>query len=328
MATKVQKAKVGVFLLIGFSAIAAIMVYILGFRTGHEQRFVIVFERSVLGLNKGGLVQYLGVPVGKVDDIFVTDDGKARVEVLIDPKKVQLHNKVDATLEFFSFATGTMCVALSNNNPTDGLLPEGAAIPATQSLVENFSSQSADMITAMRETIEKFNTALDGLGSGELTDTVRQVKSFISETEGFVEDARETLTVLTDDVHGSVDDVKGTITKFNELAESTKGLVDTANAALADVHEKIKPIDFAKTEQTVREEFVALSKRLQSTSEQFEKTAASLSFDSGNVQHTLLDTMRTLNETLEALRDVAVHLQDDPSALVWGKGNANKRNPK
>lgn len=148
---------------------------------------------------------------------------------------------------------------------------------------------------------------------------MRQVKSFISETEGFVEDARETLTVLTDDVHGSVDDVKGTITKFNELAESTKGLVDTANAALADVHEKIKPIDFAKTEQTVREEFVALSKRLQSTSEQFEKTAASLSFDLEMCSIPCSTLTRTLNETLEALRDVAVHLQDDPSALVRAK---------
>ena len=328
MATKIQKAKVGVFLLIGFSAIAAIMVYIPGFRTGNEQRFIIVFERSVLGLNKGGLVQYLGVPVGKVDNIVVTDDGFARVEILIDPSKVQLHNGVEATLEFFSFATGTMCVALSNNNPNNPLLLEGATIPATQSLVENFSSQSADMITAMRETIEKFNTALDGLGSGELTDTVRQAKSFIEETEGFVEDARQTLTMLTDDVHGSVDDVKVSIAKFSELADSTKQLVETANTALTDVHEKIKPIDFAKTEQTMREEFVALSKRLQSTSEQFEKTAASLSFDSGNVQHALLDTLQTLNETMEALRDVAVHLQDDPSALVWGKGNATKRSPK
>ena len=77
-----------------------------------------------------------------------------------------------------------------------------------------------------------------------------------------------------------------------------------------------------------RDEGVALSQRLQSTSEQFEKTAASLSFESGNVQHSLLDTLRTLNETLEALRDVAVHLQDDPSALVWGKGNVNSRHPR
>ena len=45
------------------------------------------FNESILGLYEGGMVEYLGVPAGKVREIYVTDNQYARVNIVIDPVK-------------------------------------------------------------------------------------------------------------------------------------------------------------------------------------------------------------------------------------------------
>jgi len=63
------------------------LLLVSGYRQGNSQGYKIIFDKTVLGLYKGGMVQYLGVPVGVVDDIFVGDDGQAHIDALIDPRQ-------------------------------------------------------------------------------------------------------------------------------------------------------------------------------------------------------------------------------------------------
>jgi phospholipid/cholesterol/gamma-HCH transport system substrate-binding protein len=301
-------------------AVAAVcLALVAGYRAGTEQPYNIVFERSVLGLYVGGQVQYLGVPVGRVDNIYVGDDGRAYVNILIDPSKVTLHDGVSAKLEYYSFATGTMCVALSGGDPGAPRLPIGTTIPAGESLVESFSNQFAGALESMNDIIEQIRTGLDGMEKGELTATIRETKDFIEETRGFVEEARGTLTTLTDDVHGTVDGVKSGIEKFNKLADSAAATAESANETIKTLQAKLEPLDLAATEEAWRSRFETMADRFDETSKSFDETARTVMYGTDNLQHGLMDTMQTLNETLEAVRDLAQYLQNDPSSIIRGK---------
>ena len=319
MATKAQKVKVGVFVVISVTVAAACLALVAGYHGSNDVHYMVIFENSVLGLYAGGMVQYLGVWVGTVDDIYVGEDGKAYVDILVDPDKVSLHEGVEAKLEFYSFATGTMCVALSGGDHQAPLLQEGAVIPAGQSLVESFSNQFAEVLESLNGIVEEIKTGLDGMESGELTETVRQAQAFIEESKGFVEDARATMKTVSDDVHGSVDEVKTGIENFNKLADSASKMADTANEAIKTFQAKVEPLDLTKTEEAWRTQFETIVERFDKTSVSLDQTSQTLMYGTDNLQHGLMDTMQTLNEALEAVRDLAVYLQNDPSSVIRGK---------
>lgn len=319
MATKSQKTKVAVFLIVSLIVSAVCLALIAGVRAGGVQPYNIIFDYSVLGLGVGGNVQYLGVLVGTVDDIYVGHDGKAYVHILIDPDKVTLYEGVEAKLEYYSFATGTMCVALSGGDPSGSLLMPGATIPARESLVESFSNEFAGALESLNGIIERIETGLDGMEDGELTATIRETKAFIEETKGFVEEARGTLTTLTDDIHGSVDDVKVGIEKFNKLADSAAETSESVNQAIQTLQQKIEPLDLARTEEVLRTKLETIADRFEDTSNSLDETAKTVMYGTDNLQHGLMDTMQTLNETMEAVRDLAIYLQEDPSSVIRGK---------
>jgi phospholipid/cholesterol/gamma-HCH transport system substrate-binding protein len=325
VATRVQKVKVGAFLLINATVILAGLLLVAGYRRGNEMTYMVVFDKSVLGLYTGGLVQYLGVPVGTVDNIYVSNDGKAHVEILVDPEKVTLREGVEASLEYYSFATGTMCIALAGGNPNGKELPEGSIIPVGSSFMESVSSQLAETMPRVTELLDEFAAALEGMEVGAIGDIINNVRDMSDQGKEFLNSANETMNDLRDDVEDGLADFRETAKKMNDLADSAKKLADKANETLESVHAKLEPMDLAAIEAQWRGEFRSLSDRIQETTKTFEETATSLTYGTDNMQHGLLETMQKLNEALDAFRDLAEYLQKDPSALI--RGPAREKEP-
>ena len=78
MATPKQKAKVGVFLIICITIAATSTVYLSGLYEDQGIPYWIEFDETILGLYEGGLVEYLGVSVGKLTNISVTSKSLMR----------------------------------------------------------------------------------------------------------------------------------------------------------------------------------------------------------------------------------------------------------
>lgn len=301
MATKAQKTKVGLFVVISAAIIIGGLLIIGGYRQGENLRYYIIFDKTVLGLYRGGLVQYLGVPVGTVDNIYVGDDGKAYVEILIDPSKVTLRRGVEATLEYYSFATGTMCVALYGGEPGNDELPPGSTIPTGPSIFESFSGQASDLMETLTKIAEKINTSMEGMEEGELTSIVDEIKPFIDETRQFIQDARDTLKTVETDLHSTIEEARPGIKKFTELAENAAELSKTANDTLKDVRAKIEPLDLEK----LQSEMLSISTQLKETAKRLEETAGTVPYTVDNVQHALVETLGKLNEAAESFQELA-----------------------
>jgi ABC-type transporter Mla subunit MlaD len=87
MASEVNKYKIGLFVVIGL-ALAVIGILVLGANRFfvRTERLVTYFEESVQGLNDGSAVKFRGVPVGRVDKIYVAPhDDLVAVEFDIFP---------------------------------------------------------------------------------------------------------------------------------------------------------------------------------------------------------------------------------------------------
>jgi phospholipid/cholesterol/gamma-HCH transport system substrate-binding protein len=308
LATRTQRTKVGIFLLLSAALIIGGLLIIAGYRQGERYDYVVIFDKSILGLYKGGTVQYMGVPVGTVDDIYVNREGKANVDLVIDPTKVILHKGVEASLEYYSFATGTMCIALKGGDPDAEELPPGSIIPTGSSLIDSVSNQASDLMETFKRIAEKIDEGLEDMPEGELTRIVQEIKPFIEESKAFVADARETLKSVQGDIHGVVEDARPGIKKLTTLADNANKLSNTANETLVDLRAKIDQVELDK----IQTQIVDLTGNLKETTVRINGMTESFPYTVENVSRALMETLTKLNETLESVRQLAETLDDNP----------------
>ncbi len=326
MATPAQKTKVGVFLTLCTILIAGGLIYVAGFRGKDERAYTVVFRENVLGLSQGSVVQYEGVIVGSVEDIIVAPDHTVHVNILVDQGKVKLYPGVKAVLQIYSLAAGTMTVALSGgDSPGDAeVLPEGSLIEAQPSLVSAFSSQASEIMDGIRDFVDRVNIGLEGMEKGELTKVIRNTDSTIVELRA----TAQRIQTLADDASKQINSLSGgvhdTVEEINTFAQKATELAGNANDTVLAVKSKIEPLDLNKTVNELQAEINRLGAQLSELANSMNDATKTIVSQGDNVQYNSVETMKTLNETLEAVQGLAQYLHDNPSSLLRGRGKSSE----
>jgi len=327
VATRPQKIKVGVFLLVNVVCITGALAYIAGMRGGDNVRYHVAFDESVLGLTEGGLVQYGGVPVGRVENIRVGQDNLVHTAIIVDREKVALREGVTARLEIYSIATGVMCIALYGGDLEGEPLAPGSVIEATPSTVKSVSSRIAQVFDDVGDIVERINIGLEGMPPGELARTVADLREAVQETQALAEDTRGVVAQLGGDLEGMSGELHAGLASFRSGMESLTALSDetvvlarTANETVGMLRDKVEPVDVAGLVGELRTEISNLSEGLDETLTSVDGASKILVHQTDNVQYSMVETMKAMNETLEAVRELARYLRDDPASVLTGKG--------
>ncbi|HUW62633.1 MAG TPA: MlaD family protein [Candidatus Bathyarchaeia archaeon] len=316
MATRKQKAKVGLFLVICILLIAGGVLLISGYRHEPKVNYWSEFHESVLGLGTNSVVTYLGVPVGRVSNIVVTDGYTAHVDMEIILAKVTLRPGVKAKLVLYSLATGTLAIGLEGGDPLLPMLPPDFEIPSTPSLVETVSSQIEKLLDGVNEAVDKINTILGDVDEGEVQGLVDSASDFMEKAQEFADKATEFIQELADNADGGIAD-------FRELIKSIDDLVADTNETVQALEKQIQALDLGTTNTTLNnalDSIDELAERLQETAGAVEKTGEGAANSIQNIQLNLRETMQALNEALNSIKDLADYLLQDPSSVIRGKG--------
>ena len=316
MATRAQKTKVGLFLVVCFALIAGGLVMASGYRHEEQLPYWVLFEESVSGLSAGGQVQYLGVPVGSVSDIQVTQDGNAHVEIQVSKAKVTLHEGVEAKLVMYSLATGVLLVMLEGGDAEAPELPPGARIPSQPSLTEAVSSRVETILDELEGVIGGLRTQLDSLDDDELQVTLEEFRGLIKRGGTFIDETGTRLDDVRDSIVGGVDNINDFVADARDL---TANLKDT----VAEAHTKIATLRVADNERKLTEllnNMTVLTEQLAVSVGTIDEVMRSAVHEVDTVQYGLAEALRTAGETLDSIRSLVDSIEQDPSQLLRGRG--------
>lgn len=326
MATRAQKAKVGVFLLLCVAVIVFGGLFVSGLRTEERAEYYIVFEESVAGLSIGSPVQYMGVPVGGVKDITVTEINRVEVTILVSTAKVMLREGTKATLVTYNLAAGTMAVSLALEKgvaPGDPL-PPGSIIPTQESLFASLSTQLSEILETFKDISDSITTGLKGMEEGQLVKVIEDFDATLLEAQDFISNANDTLSRVSDDVENGVKNFNALSEEFETLSQDMHELATNLNELVVTVREKVEPLEIAETEQktqAVLDNLTELTDKLQSTADVIDTVSKSILHETENVQYLIQNVVQTVTETFDAIRRVANDLKEDPSSLIRGRGS-------
>ncbi len=316
MATRAQKTKVGIFVVSSLTIIVVAIMIIMGYTRERFIPYWVEFDESILGLGEGSPVVYLGVPVGTVDEIYVTEDFKARVRIEVSEETVTLREGVTGQLALHGIATGAMCVSLKGGDPDGPELEPGETIPTEPSLIEAVSSQVEGILYDVGIVAGEIRQAVEGLEEGELRELTRDFGGLISDTRNAIQEVGETIEDMRSPAMETVDDLRALAQEVTGLAEDTRGLLRTAEEGLGAV-------EITETQQKLNlllDNVAELTDQLMKTTTTLDDATRKVSQQTDNVELYLREGLRNLTETLESIRRLTDYLQEDPSAVVRGRG--------
>lgn len=242
-------------------------------------------------------VRVSGVPIGKVKTIENAEDGTTTATVEIDEKYAPIPQNTRATLRQKTLL-GETYVELSPGTPADGDLPEGAALPASQ------TQETVELDEITRAFDPKTRRALQVWQQAQAEGVAGRggdLNQAFGYLEPFAQDTREVLEILNSQTNAVQQLVRDTGEVFGALSEQRgqlSGLITNSNSVFSTTASRNEDLQEAiRALPTFQREATATLRRLDRFADETDPLVKQLT-----------PAAEEAGPTLEALADVAPDL--------------------
>lgn len=287
-----------------------------------EATFVVFFEESVHGLDRGASVKFQGVPVGTVTELLIRIDEsdktfqvpvrfqidlrrlttRAGDHIRLDDPEVlrqQIANGLRAQLQMESLVTGLLFIDLRYRPDAGPPKLEARAtanleIPTTPSLLAAFGTGAGSLIEDIVKILFRVNAMLEEVD-------MKGINMAVVASAQAVENM-----ATSQDLQRALGELPEMTSEFTAMASELRILAERLSATIEPLQGKMAG---ASDEALVT---------LQALRRAVEQTEGMLSSDAG-LGYQLEQTLASLREAAEALRVLAISLERNPDMLIRGK---------
>jgi len=300
MEREANYAAVGAFVLLVTLA-GALFVYWYSDTREHRDynRYEIYFTGSVSGLEKGAAVRYLGVPVGRVNDLRIDPRDSSRAEVIVDldsTTPVSEHTVAELELQG---VTGLLYIDLSEDRSGKPPPPAVASlrypvIRSTASRFDVFLAGLPEVLAAVGSLVERASRLLSDDNIAAVTDAVRNLDK-----------ASSGLPSTLKDLNSLIAELRGASAELSASARIAHGILQTVDPDVRAAAARLR----------------AIADSLADASSQLDKAIAENRQDIRSfTRQGLPEIERFVREGRAAARDIrqlSNSLRDNPAQLLY-----------
>ena len=319
------RLKVGIFVTVSFFVLAAAILWLAGSRFFQRaDSYQIVFDQSVSGLLPGAAVEYLGVTVGKVENVRLTGDSPPRAAVTIALQPETPIRKDTSAHLIGSLVTGIRFVELTGGSADAPPLEVGGTIPVSTGEFEQFRDQASEIATRLLSTLTRIEQDLLNDENREAFSTFLRNASHLSETlKTSLDDVstpatRASLKAMVDNLAQAAAGIKSATDAINDIRGD---LFNEGRATFTQIRQTAAiTAKLAGETREVMQHAVTVAKHADQLAVRFDDVVASNNKELRQLLVNLSEASRHLKETVSTLKD-------DPSVIVWGKSLPEKEIP-
>lgn len=292
MESKFSYTVVGAFvLLLGAALIGVVFWLYAGGQYEHRtNNYYAFFDESVTGLNANAPVRYRGVAVGRVLEIGLAPDGSGRVQLVLTlDETAPIKDDTVATLRMQGL-TGLAQIELSGGSPDSPTLkakpPYKYPVIATKpSLLTRLDTAVSNVLVNLNKTAENVNALTDA----EMRTTIKRAFANVEMTTRVLAEQMPVLEATLKNAAATSAEVGKLAKRLNQTAGTVEHMAD----------------DIAKTSSATRGAM--------------EDARSGLNQFSGQTLPEVNALVAEMRELAGSLKRVSGELQQDPSALVFGR---------
>lgn len=260
MEREANYAAVGAFVLL-VTLLGALFVYWYSDTREHRDyiRYEIYFTGSVSGLEKGAAVRYLGVPVGRVDDLRIDPRDSSRAQVIVDvDATTPISEQTVAELQLQGI-TGLLYIDLSEDRTGKRATPLVAQMkyPVIRSAPSQFDVLLAglpELVAAAGNLVNRASrllsddnlaTVTESLGnldraSADLPRTLHELNSLIAELRGASAELQAAAHTATGTLQAVDPQVRAAAERLHGIADSLASASSQLDQTISENRQDIR----------------------------------------------------------------------------------------
>ncbi len=250
MATRAQKVKLGLFVLVGGGLAAAMLVVFAQLWLFEDRVRYYVRAPSVEGLDEGATVAVRGVPVGSVEEITLFASDYDSVTITLSVAEGTRINADDAAYIEFEGLTGRRTVNLYGGTGEGGALAPESYIPHERTLIDELPRRADRLLAQASNLLETTNAMVERLDAGLAEVDLGRIDGILERSEALAASATRTsddLGRLARDMRGPMADTMSaageTFARLDQLAARTDETAVSLERAIAQLSNVVRKND-------------------------------------------------------------------------------------
>ena len=321
MATRAQQIRLGIFFLVSLAVLALFFSVVAGSHllSQRDTYYIEFTDMSISGLNEGASVKYLGLSIGRIEDISIAPDDLATVvvEISIDKERAENAIRTDTEARMASLGiTGLKYIELFGGSDDAQVLSPGATIAASETFFSTLQERAEVLSSKIEQSVDNLNALLSSENQRVFTETLNNAGNLLATANALVEDNR-----------AAFDE-----TAANMVAASRS--LAQASATVATTTDSLHVLLVgAKLQQTVDDLQVTMHKlrqqmdgpvplliaRMDTVISHIDQTFVGIDQTVGASRQNLLRAMQELEETLQNIRETTELIRENPAVLIRGR---------
>ena len=324
MATKAQKVRLSVFLIMSSTVLMIFFLVLVGSRIFKRMDpYYIIYEGvSVTGLEPGAAVKYQGVQVGRVTDLsLVENTGGIRVDIQVD-EGTPIKTDTDATVAAVGI-TGLKYVELSGGSLDSPNLEIGGSISAGASLFDNITGRAEVIMAKLEQVLNNLNVLLSLDTTESLQKALGSIANVASQLDEMLVENRQSVAGSVAHLDSMMQHLTATAQAAEDISTSIQSLVQSGDlkstlSNIEDISSKLKTdIDSLRVAETSRE--------LNTLLKNANQMVVHYDMIGMRARDDILESLRNLEQALDNLRVATDVIRENPSVLIRGRQTTGDR---
>ena len=323
MATKAQKVRLSIFLIVSGTVLLTFFIILAGGRLLKRMDWYYIEYKdiSVTGLESGAAVKYHGVQVGRVQALSLKDAATVIVEIEVD-RGTPIKRDCEALLSMVGI-TGLKFVEIIGGSSEAAPLEVGGTIVAGESMFETISGRAEVILGKLEQVLNNLNLMLSAETTESLRNALNSIDNLTSEVNSMMVENRDHLdntlahtdTLITR-LSAAAENINDTVVEVNRIVKSDElnDAVSNVSVIAARVRTQLDSLKMVETVNDVRT-FV------NNTNDMVVHTDLIVM----RARDDILRSMSNLEEALDNLREATDVIRDDPSVLLRGRQTSGDR---
>ncbi len=249
MEYKSSELKAGIFIIISVIVFIAFLVIIIGANRWEEKDSYRTRFAFVGGVEKGSLIRYAGMEVGRVVDLYLPDDNSPGVEILMELQKgTPIHFDSRAFITTIGLL-GAFYIEITSGSLDAPLLKPGDLIPSRDVTAFAQMSGSATEITdELSELLSRFNVILNDENLKNINIMISSLSEISEKSTSNLDNVAKSLNEMTKNLNETVQEINNLLAvNDSSITNSVKGLeslVTESNEIVSNLNNIIENMDY------------------------------------------------------------------------------------
>ncbi len=352
MISRVEKIRLGIFLVVSSSVLVVTLVVMAGINLMKSvERYRVYFNESVSGLEIGAQVKYNGVRVGQVAEINIVSDQLNKVLVVLELESgTPVKADTKAVLTGMGI-TGLKFVELTGGTDEAEAVPPGGTLKAGRSFMGIIGGKAEDIAIKTELVLNRINAVLGDENQLNIEKTISNVQEITSKVNGLLDDNDDKISGIIDELSLASKDLRTGIGKANRSMDELEKVISSASPGVKDIIENLThaTASFKKTGRDLAKIDKILG-QVSGTIDLFDRKLSSIDAagissgvktsvdEAGEALHTIRRTVeasrqnifhssKSLKRTLRNLEEFSSAIRDQPSLLLSNKKPKDRGGP-